>query len=172
MKCLSYCTLSDLIVTTLFLHIHVKGLIVVLHMALKQLHMYSNIAYILSANPRSRYHHGWGETKQRPEALMGSHPDTSVRIAVLARETDLHPLMGLVSVSFSIAGRENRTGCRLPWLCAKQTGSRGITSSPEKEGANCLGVCCVFCHNYLLNVYISNHSMLATCIYYKYWLVH
>lgn len=89
-------------------------------------------------------HHGRGETKRRPEALMGSHPDTSVGRALLARETDLHPLMGLVFVSLSIAGRENRSSRRLPWLCAKQTGSGGFSGSPEKEDANRLGVCCLF----------------------------
>eukprot|EP00063_Salmo_salar_P080157 XP_014054992.1 PREDICTED: protein FAM204A isoform X7 [Salmo salar] len=57
-------------------------------------------------------HRGQGETKREPEALMRRHPDISVGRALLARETDLHHLRGLVSLS--IVGRENRASHRLP----------------------------------------------------------
>lgn len=55
-------------------------------------------------------------------------------------QTDFHSLMGLSSVCLQIDGRENRSSCWLPWLCARQTGRGSFEGSAEKEEANSLGV--------------------------------
>lgn len=81
----------------------------------------------------------WSE----PEAFLENHLDALAVLVSFARQTDFLQLMELVSVSFSIAGRENRTSRRLPWLRPHQTGSRGFPGSPKKEEANRLGVCCL-----------------------------
>lgn len=55
-------------------------------------------------------------------------------------QTDFHSLMSLSSVCLQIDGRENRSSCWLPWLCARQTGRGSFEGSAEKEEANSLGV--------------------------------
>lgn len=76
-------------------------------------------------------------------AFIEHHLDALAALVRFARQTDFLQLMELVSVSFSIAGRENRTSRRLPWLCPHQRGSGGFQGSPKKKEANRLGVCCL-----------------------------
>ncbi len=76
-------------------------------------------------------------------AFFEHHLDALAARVRFARQTDFLQLMELVSVSFSIAGRENRTSRRLPWLHPHQTGSGGFPGRPKKEEANRLGVSCL-----------------------------
>ncbi len=87
-------------------------------------------------------------------AFFEHHLVALAALVRFARQTDFLQLMELVSVSSSIAGRENSTSRRLPWLRPHQTGSGGFPGSPKKEEANRLGVCCLlfffFCSSLLL----------------------